>query len=311
MPIYREYYNENAHRYYPFVNANQVPTGLILDFCLLATTNLPNNATTADTSITYISQLTTDGTQLRVYLSATTSTDGVIDFGCIATADVYTPLVVGGVPGRRSEIAYAANGYVFQGYIITGDLERLLPSMPASIPLDAVTGRLYTNCILHMTKWMTGIQVGDETLTGLVNLVAGDGIDLTVDQATNTVTVSCVGASVPPENAVIVSDSKLLENITNTYGYPITRINGVPITSGGDWTIAVRPDEGLVVTADGLNHNISIINQLAQACCSSNDIQTMANNIAALNERVITVQNFLSQIETNVNILSTQLSRLK
>jgi len=307
MPILREYYNENAHRYYPFVNANEVPTGLILDFCLISTTNLPDNATSEDTSVTYISQLTTDGTQLRVYLAASTD-DGDIDFGCIATTDVSTPIVAGGVLGRRTNISYAANGYVFQGYIITGDLERLLPLMPASTLLNKTTGRLYTNCIMHMTHWLTGFQVGDETLTGLVELVAGPGISLSVSG--NTVTVSCIGATIPPDNAIIINDDTLLSNLIAAYGQPITSINGVDITDGGDWTIAVKPDEGLVVVADNTTHSISITNQFAQACCSSDQIQTLVDNIAQLNERVITVNNFLTQLETNVNILSTQLTRL-
>lgn len=314
MPILREYYNENAHRYYPFVNTNEVPTGLILDFCLISTANLPDNATSEDTSVTYISQLTTDGTQLRVYLAATTA-DGDIDFGCIATTDVSTPIVAGGVLGRRTNIAYAANGYVFQGYIITGDLERLLPLMPASTSLDAITGRLYTNCIMHMTQWVAGIQVGDETLTGVVELVAGPGISLNVSG--NTVTVSCTGATIPPDNAIIVDDDTLRNNLIAAYGQPITSINGVAITPssdgrlfGGGWTIAVKPDEGLVVVADNTTHSISITNQFAQACCSSDQIQTLVDNIAQLNERIITVNNFLTQLETNVNIISTQLTRL-
>lgn len=304
MPILREYYNENAHRYYPFVNANEVPTGLILDMCLLATPNVPNNATNQDAKVTYISQLVSDGTSLRIYLASTDQ-----DFGCIAVSDVSQPLVVGGVIGRRSEICYAANGYVIQGYVITGDLEYLLPRMPPSITLTATTGRLYTNCIMYMTQWLTGFQVGDETLTGLVELVAGDGIALTING--NTVTISCIGAQLPPDNQIIVNDITLLETVTSLYGYPITSINGVSITNGGAWTVAVNQDEGLVVVADNNTHTITINNPNAKACCTADDIATLAANIAALNDRVITIQSFQNQLETNVNVMSTQLAALK
>lgn len=323
MPIYREYYNENAHRYYPFVNANNVPTGLILDLCLIATPNLPTNATSESTDVTYISQLTTDGTQLRVYLAATIDAD-VVDFGCIATTDISTPLVTGGVVGRRTDICYAADGIVFQGYIITGDLERLLPQMPASITLDETTGRLYTNCILPMTKWVSGIQVGNTVLTGLVTVEPGDGVTLTPDTDTNSIRISCIGAALPLENGVIVDDNTLLNRITDLYGIPITSINGVPIagndptivngnlSGGGVWTIAVADDEGLAVTADNNTHTITISNPAgAAACCTDDQISMLASNIASLNDRVMTVQSFLTQLETGMNIISTELTRFK
>ena len=302
MPVYKEYLNENAHRYYPFVNANEIPTGLILDFCLLATPNVPNNATDQDTEITYISQVVSDGTSLRIYL-ATTS----YDFGCVAVSDTSQPMVVGGVVGRRSEIKYAKDGYVLQGYIITGDLDYLLPKMPPSITLDSTSGRLYTNCILHMSQWLTGFQIGDETLTGLVNIVAGEGIEFSVSGS--TVTISCVGAKLPPDNQIIVNDTTLLETITSLYGYPITSINGVDIANGGKWTLAVVQNEGLTVTADTVDHTITINNPSAKACCTADEISALVSNIGALNERVATVQGFQDQLETNMNILSTQLAR--
>ena len=305
MPILREYLNENAHRYYPFVNANEVPTGLILDCCLLTTPNVHNNATKDDAEVTYISQLVSDDTSLRIYLKS-----GTYDFGCIAVSDVSQPLLFGGVVGRRSDIKYAKDGYIIQGYIVTGDLEYLLPRIPPSITLEASEGLLYTNCIMHMSQWLTGIQVGEETLTGLVNLVAGKGINLTVDQTNNTITVSCTGAEIPPDNRIIRDDITLLSAITAMYGHPITSINGVPITAGGNWTIAVLENEGLVVKADAANCAITINNPSATACCSDTNISTLAANIATLNERVGTIQSFQNQLETNMNVLSTQLTRL-
>lgn len=314
MPIYREYLNENAHRYYPFINENEVPTGLILDACLLTTTNVPNNANVdgnndaVGTESTYISQLVSDGTSLRIYL-AIKSQNGDKDCGCIAVSDTSQPLVVGGVVGRRCEVLYASDGYVIQGYIIVGDLEYLLPKMPPSITLTYLTGKLYTNCILHMSQWLTGIQIGNETLTGIVNLVAGEGIDIAVNG--NTITISCVGAQLPPENQIIVSDPDILTKITETYGVPITSINGVSITEGGEWTLAVKQDEGLTVSVDNTAHCITINNPLAKACCTADQISVLASNIGSLNERVGAIQSFQNQLETGMNILSTQLTRLQ
>ena len=323
MPVLKEYLNENAHRYYPFVNANSVPTGLILDCCLLASPSLPTNATSTDTNITYISKLTTDGTELRIYLAATIN-GSVRDFGAVATIDARTTLTIGGVVGSRINICYTSEDIVFQGYIITGDLENLLPQMPASISLNETTGKLYTNCILPMTNWVCGIKVGDVTLTGLVTLEAGDGIELYPDVTTNSVQIRCIGAKLPLENSIIVDDPTLLGRITELYGIPITSINGVPISGtgltssnhvlsgGGDWSIAVTDDEGLIVTADNNTHTITIRNPAGDtACCSDDQISLLASNIGALNERVMTIQSFQTQLETNMNIMSTELTRFK
>ena len=310
MPIYKEYLNENANRYYPFVNANAVPTGLILDICLLGSSDLPNNANHS-TDATYISRLVTDGTQLRVYL-ATKIGANTLDLGCATIAGTSTSTTIAGTVCLRTEVCFTADHddkhIVAQGYLITGDLSELLPSMPASIDLDENTGRLYPNCILTMTKWIPGIVVNGKTLTGLITLVAGPGIQF--DVSGNTVTVSCIGASLPPENTAIVSDASLLSTITTAYGLPITQINGQGITNGGNWTIAVNKDGGLAVDTNPGQHTISITNLYADVCCSSDQIATLVDNISALNDRVMTIQSFQTQLETGVNILSTQLARL-
>ena len=293
-----DWLNENAHRYYPFdpPAGNNVPTALILDFGLLATTNLPNNS---GSNTTYISQIVTDGTQVRFYLSANIG-GSVTDFGCIAAVDVNATI------GLRTDFKYAAQNFVLEGYIITGDLS-VTAKMPAVTALDASTGKIYTGCIQHMSQWLTGIRVGDQTLSGIVTLVAGPGISFSVSG--NTVTILCTGAQLPVDNAIIIDDLTLRQSIEDEHGTPITQICGQTF-SNGNWVITTDPDEGLEVTADSNTHSISIKNLNAVACCTQDDIATLVDNISALNDRVGVLDQFLKQIETNVNIISVQASRL-
>ena len=298
MALLLEWPNENAHRYYPFdpPAGNSVPTALILDFGLLSTTNLPDNS---GNDTTYISQIVTDGTQVRFYLSASIG-GAVTDFGCIAAVAV-SPTV-----GLRTDFKYADQDFVFEGYIITGDLS-VATKMPAVTELDASSGKIYTGCIQHMSQWLTGIRIGDQTLSGIITLEAGPGISFSVSG--NTVTILCTGAELPVDNSIITDDAELRTSIENEHGTPITEICGKSF-SDGKWVIATDPNEGLSVVADSDTHSITIRNLNAVACCTQDDIATLVDNISALNDRVGVLDQFLKQVDTNVNIISVQASRL-
>lgn len=300
MALLLEFLNENAHRYYPFAptntgTANEVPTALILDLGIIATTNLPDNS---GTNSTYISKIVTDGVQVRFYFAA--DVGGIVqDFGCLATVDVDDTI------DKRTNFKYAGNGYILEGFIVTGDLS-VTAAMPATTMLDKDSGRIYTGCIQHMSSWLAGIQIGEQTLSGIIEFVAGAGIDFSISG--NTVTINCTGAVLPPDNAVITSDEKLLGNITQQYGTPITHINGTAI--GADWNIVSADDSNYTIAPDYDTHSITVNNLSAQACCDDSDIAVLTDNISALNDRVGVLNTFLNQVSTNLNILSVQASRL-
>lgn len=307
MAFLPEFLNDNAHRAYPFnasVNDNGVPPALILDLGIIATEELPNNSDSTDNNnVTYISKIVTDGVHIRFYMSALIG--GVpVDFGCVATADASAS------PYSRIELATVVNSsynIIFEGFIVLGDLS-LLTKLPPVITLDAAAGRIYTGCIQHMTQWVAGLNVNGQILSGIVTLEAGPGVDFEVDLTTNTVKIGCSGA-IPPENSIIIDDTTLLREITNLYGTPISTINSVAV-NGGDWTISTAEGDGLSVEINNDAHSITITNELAEACCGKEDIEYIVNNISALNERVGILQAFHTQLETNLNSLSAQMTKL-
>ena len=292
---------ENSRRYYPFSTVNSVPTQLLLDLRLNATVNLPTNST--EDGVTYISKIVTDGVDVRFYLSADLAgASTTIDFGCIATANISQPV------GSRVNINYVGqdNGIIFEGYLIIGDLS-VLANMPPVTELGATTGALNTICINPMTNWIAGLTVNGQTYGGVVTLVAGPGVTITPDG--NTLLITCTGA-IPIANTLIQSDEDILREITNDFGVPITSINGEAITSGGEWTIITKESEGLSVDPDNDTHSITISNGNAAACCTQDDIAVLVDNIEALNQRAGILQSFQTQLETNLNILSAQVSRI-
>lgn len=302
-----EFLDANAHRFYPLDPAfgsqtalsSALPPALLLDLRIISTSNLPDNS---GTDTTYLSKVVTDGVHARLYLAYKKGGDNPVELGCIATIDAAN------APGDRINFQSAeknpAGGVIFEGFLIVGDAT-VLQQMPPVTTLDEDTGRLYTGCIQHMTKWAAGLKVGTEILGGVVELVAGAGVELTV--LNNTIQISCVGA-IPPENNIIVSDIDILNTLQEIYGTPITSINGVSITNG-NWKICTKESEGLVVTAWSDN-SITITNTLASACCGQESISMIVDNVAELNERVGLIQSFQNQLDTNLNILSAQMTKL-
>lgn len=304
MALYLDWPAENAHRSYPFApvdengnaSINSVPSALLLDVKIIATDNLPDNASTAGGS-TYISQVVTDGSHIRFYM-AMSDGEGTIDFGCVATVSVDSPV------GLKTPISYFGNDIVFEGFIITGDTS-VTALMPPVINLDKDSGRLNTVCIHHMTGWIAGLKVDGKTYGGLVTLSAGAGVTLSANG--NTLTISCSGA-IPPDNQSIVNDDQLLQRITDLYGTPISKING--FDAGGDWTIECKETEGLQVNVNPDTHSITITNLNASACCSQDDIKVLVDNISSLNDRVGILQSFQNQLDIGINTLSAQLTRV-
>lgn len=296
MALLLEWPNENSHRYYPFdpPAGNSVPTALILDLGIIATTNLPDNS---GESTTYISQIVTDGVHIRFYLAADVS-GATIDFGCVAIVDV------GAAVGTRTNFKYAGQGFVFEGFIVTGDTS-VTAQMSATTVLDASSGKLYTGCIQHMSQWLAGVQIGDQTLSGLITLEAGAGVELGVEG--NSIIVRCTGTDLPPDTT-ITSDSELFARLVSTFGAPITQINGKTPDAYGNISITSADTKTLLVeTSNGV---VTLKNLAAESCCSQNDIATLVSNIDSLNERVGVLDQFLNQVQTNLNVLSVQTTRL-
>ena len=306
MPLLREFLNENIHRSYPFENQNAVPTALIVDFGIIATESVPNNSD--NTGTTYINRIVTDGVTVQVGLGFD-SGGSTTDLGFIATVEVDKGLY----QTKRFQLAGTADGsgVVIEGFIVFGDLS-IVTSMPPVTTLDATTGKIYAGCIQTMTKWLAGFKVGDVTLSGVVELVGGDGVEITADMMNNKINVSCTGAQSPVGNSVIVDDQTLLSELTARYGTPITTINvsRSGTNAGGDWQIVSDQGDVLAIEADSTTKSITIKDVSATPCCTDTNLQTLINNIASLNTRAGLLEEAQTQLETNINTVGTQLLRL-
>lgn len=311
MALLKEFLNENANRSYPFSVANAVPTALIVDFGAVVSDLVPDNTGDVEENALYINKVVTDGITVGVGLGALI--DGTAkDFGTVAT------ISVGQDTNQQVNFKVVSDGMVIEGFVTFGTT-LCAPSMPPVITLDATTGLVYSGCLQKLTEWIMGFKVGDTTLSGVVELVAGPGIEINADQSTGKITITCTGAAVPVGNADIVDDQTLLGEIVSLYGAPITQINGESIvTSGGDgaWTIGVVPGDDnpygntLQVTTDPETSTIEIADTNATACCTQDQINTLVNNIGELNTRVGTLEGLQTQLETNINTVSTQLTRV-
>lgn len=316
MPLLREFLDENIHRSYPFATSNgvpnSIPTPLIVDFGIIATSNVPNN-TGAGT--TYISKVVTDGVTVQIELSFSVG-GSTTNLGFVATADVSGDLFT------RKDFQVVESNIVLEGFVVFGDMT-VTASMPAVTNLSASTGALYSGCIQHMTNWLAGLKVGDTTLSGIVELVAGDGINISANSSTNTITISCIGAEHPIDNSQISGDLDILNNVVATYGVPITAINvggstqNIEIASisdgafeGNTWYITTQTTDTISIDSDADIRSIIINDITATACCGEDSLTTLVDNIAELNTRAGLLETAQTQLETNLNTVSTQIARL-
>ena len=295
MPLHRNFLNENINRLYPFEHNNAVPTPLIVDFGIIATPNL---------SSVYIDKIVTDGVTIQVSLHGIIDEEDV-DLGFVAEAATEEGLFT----EIRFQLTIDDPAIVLAGFITFGDMS-VATSMPAVTTLDADTGSIYSGCLKHMDGWLAGIKVNGTVLSGVIELVGGSGVALSVSG--NTVTIQCTGATVPPDNNVISSDTDIFNDIKASYGVPITIINGVTIADGtNEWNIAVpSTDSPLKVETNAATGSILVSDASASACCGESAIKDIVDNIAALNERAGIIEQAQTQLETNINTVSTQLARM-
>ena len=339
MPLFREFLNENANRYYPFYCpsgvANTVPTALLVDFhAFVSSADLNNTNTTWDTNSEgyrvanpdiptttgyglYINKIITDSVTVGVGLGAVVGTT-TYDFGTVAIATIDDVL------DKIVDFKVVQNGYVIEGYVVFGDTREAL-NMQGVTDLDSDYGMLYPGCIQVLTEWLMGIKVGDTTLSGVITLEAGAGVSLNVSG--NTISITCCGAEVPVQNTQITTDADILSAITAQYGAPITSINGNTIGSNdtpNNWSIASYSGaitsggttsespygNSLQIEAIASSGIISIRDVNAAACCTQDDIATLLDNLSSLNTRVGLVENAQDQLESDINVVNTQQTRL-
>lgn len=163
------------------------------------------------------------------------------------------------------------------------------------------------------------IKVGDELFSGVVELVAGDGIKLEthVDETTKVTTINITNTkySLPVQNQEITNDDQLVDSLVDRYGIPITSINGVRPNEKGNIDI-VYPSESATsdgvsfVVVDGTGAGRLALTLTPDPCVDKDAINTLIGNLDQLNLRADKLDTGIKELDTAINTIATQMTRL-
>lgn len=160
---------------------------------------------------------------------------------------------------------------------------------------------------------LMGIRVGDTLLTGEIELVAEDGIELVFDETTNKLTIVNTKYSIPSENLEITSDTELLDQIQSTYGKVITTINGVEPDAAGDIKLVLpttEADDRIYIAAEPLSDGALTLSITKDPYVSIKSIETLAQNLEQLSIRAAKIDSSIKEADAAINSISTQMTRL-
>lgn len=329
--VHTEWVTANLSRAYPLDDSTGGLTGTLPCRLLADAFVLIYGDVEETTASLYISKVTTSSTEIVFELAG--KFNGVpVEFGPVATFDRACAI------GTPVSFELSTDDVIVTGKFVAGDL-RSGDDIPASLVLSATTGSLFRGCYRVAPRGLHGIKVDDVVYTGIVELVAGDGVDIDVTttkdpdgQSITTLVFSVPDYNIPLDNDKIINDSTLMKEAIKEYGEPIRSINFVVPDKEGN--INIVADEQSTTTAtiedetdeedDGSIKDVKM--QLAvtelgpgtiqvtltrpQECESTEILQSLLTMIQQLNQRANTLDTAITEIDKAQANLASRLTGL-
>lgn len=317
MRLLREWLDQNVNKTFPFANAavtEKLSTAVFTDMLI--------QIVGAGVGDVFVKSITNSSDQLLVQFAVNVS-GTVIDM----TNAVVVPKTDDDFQSIEFTCNSADNAVVMTGELTTG-LSEAVNNISGIIELDQTTGRIYDGCIVRADALLCRLVVDDKIIAGDVELVAGDGIEITPEIAADgsaKIYIDVAAYDVSKENIEITSDRDILDTITANAGRAVRSINGIrPDVNGNidlykpaDSHETVDAENGVsykVVTATGVTDGVIALTVPGMLVCDEDvSVYTDAvtDNIAMLNERTAMLQEFCTSVETALNFINTQLAQVK
>lgn len=164
-------------------------------------------------------------------------------------------------------------------------------------------GQLFPSNILPAESVLSGFYIGGTYVTGDVTIQEGDGVTLSYNAGTNTITIN---AATTEESSPITSNSGLLDAVTERFGEPVTSINGVTPDNTGNVEIAAV--DCLEVTTDMAGHSVTFSNPCGSACASDEFLAETYRRIAEINKNYATLVNLYQSVSGALSQMSSRVA---
>jgi hypothetical protein len=303
MLILSEFLDSNCHRSYPFTNINDIPTDFLVDAKFMVTGNVEKTAL-------YISNISVTDTNITINLAV--KIDGVMrEVGTILSTDiVHTRNKEYSCKLVNNDLALIIEGFITIGTVDT--IER----RSYNFKNDIESYNIFSGCVIPVTEWCTGINIDGTIYTGIVNLMAGEGIsfETTTYNGVSYITIKAEGFERPSGLQLeINSEDELFDKLNNLRGNPICSINGVLADDTGNINIGVDEDsKQYLEVKKSESENSIMLSDIHTSICTvlPEDIATLHENIQSLNERASVLDKMQYSLENQVNSISLELTKI-
>jgi hypothetical protein len=311
--ILREWLNENTHRQFPLADTApgkdttggfELPQSFLTDMFLCA-------PLTADITKFFVSNIVVRTYTIDVTISYEKGVGDDIVVGTFreldTTSDSYTIFPFS--PATQPLDADKPME-LMKGSVVIGVMEEI-KQHAGSWNFDLTNGAIQPTCVSQGLAALHSIQVGSQIFTGDIKLKEGVNIRLIPSYNPMTgitvITISADLGGVDTLTVPLTNDTAVFQNLVNTYGTPMTTINGVRPDSNGNFVLQPMDCTEFKPVTGGLE----IRNPCSLPCCDKSVLDDIYESVSQLNQRYARMQSYYENLSRNVNELQAQLLGLE
>jgi hypothetical protein len=202
------------------------------------------------------------------------------------------------VPGNTYPLGGIGNFTDTVGKVTIGELDEINQQPSGVFTFDTVGAPIEADCVRPIIRGVSGILVSTGTESS--DLLYGD-IELIADSNMQITTVIVEGQNPQIVFSAVQGEglSQTCDCVGNETGQPIYRINGVPPTPAGDFTLL--GNDCLQVT--GIQNGLKLNDLCSQPCCGCAELEAITADLERFQSQEATLQAFVNSLSTSVQTM--------
>lgn len=171
-----------------------------------------------------------------------------------------------------------------------------IDQQPAGLfSFDLASAQIETDCIRPLIRGVSALLIASgaeisERLYGDIELVAEENMQITpviVEGEDPQIRFSAIEGEG-------LADPCVCEG--NEEGPPIRRINGIPATPTGDFTLL----GGACLEWQGITNGLRAVDLCSEPCCGCRDLEAVTRDLESFGSKATTLENFINRLESAV-----------
>ena len=288
-----EWLNANSQRRYPLTDDSSgvddsttfaLPTDFLLEV------DLPiSSAFNVDPSRFFLKQVAAYATGYSVVIGYQPASGDAVNVASAlisrGTHERYTTYALGGIGDYADTV----------GKVVIGNLDNITNQPEGVFTFSLANARIEPDGVRPIIRGVTSISVlngvdQSERLYGDIQLVAGQNVQIVpiiVEGEDPILRISAI------DGEGLIEDCECEDNETSP---PIRRINGIPPTPGGDFTLLGNT----CMEIKGIENGLQLVDTCSEPCCGCEELEAITRDLEAFGSKARTLENFLTRLEGSV-----------